>query len=161
MQVNGIKSYNAPSLTFGSNAEEKQTNKKAAIAAGVGVAAVAVGTTAYALKRGKLLTEGKEVKFFEQLKEGFKSFVGENRVKYLETLKAKYAEMIEKGKKSADGNYSELTNEAKEAIQKKVSVIDEKISSLKDKLAQRAARGAEKAAASATGEEPIKFNTEG
>ncbi len=54
MQVNGIKSYSTPHVTFGNNdsTEKKQINKKALIAAGAGAAAIAVGTI-YSVKRGK------------------------------------------------------------------------------------------------------------
>ena len=148
MQVNGIKSYSAPHVAFGNNdsTEKKQINKKA-IAAGVGIAAAAIGTTAYALKRGGAVSED-GAKFFTKLKEGFKSFFGENRVKYLETIKANLDDLIANGKKGKDGAIEELSKEAKEAATKKSQKIADKIKDLKDaiaKKAEKAAQGAQKA----------------
>ena len=56
MQVNGINSHSAPKMAFkGEGAEEKKgINKKAAIAAGVGAAAVAAGTIALGIHGKKI-----------------------------------------------------------------------------------------------------------
>ena len=72
MQVNGINSYSAPKMAFKGEGvgEKKGINKKAAIAAGVGAAAVAAGTTIYAFKKGKTVN-GADGKLLENLKTGF------------------------------------------------------------------------------------------
>ncbi len=148
MQVNSIRSYSAPHVAFGNEGEateKKQINKKALIAAGAtaAAAAVAVGTTAYALHRGKVVTEGKEAKFFTKLKEGFKSFAGEGRKNYLEKLKANLQDMINNGKKGKDGTVTELSKEAKEKAQNKINKITEKLA----KKGAKAAPEGEKAVA--------------
>ena len=72
MQVNGINSYSAPKMAFKGEGvgEKKGINKKAAIAAGVGAAAVAVGTTIYAFKKGKTVN-GADGKLFKNIATGF------------------------------------------------------------------------------------------
>lgn len=147
MQVNSIRSYSAPRVAFGNEgeaAEKKQINKKAVIAAGATAAAAvaAVGTTAYALHRGKVVTEGKEAKFFAKLKEGFKSFAGEGRKNYLEKVKANLQDMINNGKKGKDGTVTELSKEATEIAQNKINKLDEKINKITEKLANKAEKAA-------------------
>ena len=149
MQVNGIKSYSASNVAFaGEGSEKKGINKKVAIGAGIGAAAVAAGTIAYAAKRGKLVTpEG--TKFFAKVKEGFKTFAGENRLKYLETLKANLEDLVKNGKKGKDGAVQELSKEALEATNAKIKALGEKIESLAKKIAEKAAKAAEKTAEAA------------
>ena len=147
MQVNSIRSYSAPHVAFGNEGEateKKQINKKTLIAAGATAAAAvaAVGTTAYALHRGKVV-EGKDAKFFTKLKEGFKSFAGEGRKNYLEKLKANLQDMINNGKKGKDGTVTQLSKEAKEKAQNKINKITEKLA----KKGAKAAPEGEKAVA--------------
>ncbi len=146
MQVNSIRSYSAPRVAFGNEgeaAEKKQINKKAVIAAGATAAAAvaAVGTTAYALHRGKVV-EGKDAKFFTKLKEGFKSFAGEGRKNYLEKLKANLQDMINNGKKGKDGTVTQLSKEAAEKAQNKINKLDEQINKATEKLAKKGAKAA-------------------
>ncbi len=146
MQVNSIRSYSAPHVAFGNEGEateKKQINKKTLIAAGAtaAAAAVAVGTTAYALHRGKVV-EGKDAKFFTKLKEGFKSFAGEGRKNYLEKLKANLQDMINNGKKGKDGTVTQLSKEAAEKAQNKINKLDEQINKATEKLAKKGAKAA-------------------
>ena len=146
MQVNSIRSYSAPRVAFGNEGEateNKQASKKAiAVGAGIAAAAVAVGTTAYALHRGKVVTDGKDVKFFAKLKEGFKTFVGENRKNYLEKVKANLEDVLKNGKKAKDGTVTELTKEAAEKAQNKINKLDEQINKVTEKLAKKAEKAA-------------------
>lgn len=166
MQVNSIRSYSAPRVAFGNEgeaAEKKQINKKAVIAAGATAAAAvaAVGTTAYALHRGKVVTEGKEAKFFAKLKEGFKSFAGEGRKNYLEKLKANLQDMIDNGKKAKDGTVTELTKEAAEKVQNKIKKLDEKINKITENLTNAAETvAAEGAKAAPEGEKAVAEGVE-
>ena len=165
MQVNSIRSYSAPHVAFGNEGEateKKQINKKTLIAAGAtaAAAAVAVGTTAYALHRGKVV-EGKDAKFFTKLKEGFKSFAGEGRKNYLEKLKANLQDMIDNGKKAKDGTVTELTKEAAEKAQNKIKKLDEKINKITENLTNAAETvAAEGAKAAPEGEKAVAEGVE-
>ena len=152
MQVSGINSYSAPKVSFGTDSvEDKKINKKAAIAAGVGVAAAAVGTTAYALKRGKLVTDD-GAKFFTKLKEGFKTFVGENRLTFLKAKAENLQDIITNGRKVTE-NGKEVRKALEEAdatkLTERLKNINEKINKLGEKLAQKAQKAADKTAEAA------------
>lgn len=150
MQVNGINSYSAPKVSFGTDSvEDKKNNKKAIAAAGVGAAAVAAGTIAYAAKRGSLITP-ENTKFFTKIKEGFKSFAGENRVKYLGKVKENLEDMVENGKKAKDGTFTKLSEDAINKTKAKIDKIGEKINALTEKLAQKAQKAADKTAEAAS-----------
>ena len=151
MQINGVNSFSYAQSFRGEETPEakKFDKKKAAIAAGAGaVAAAAIGTTAYALHRGKLVAP-QDSKFFTKVKEGFKTFAGEGRKNYLETLKANLEDLVKNGKKGKDGAVQELSKEALEATNAKIKALGEKIESLAKKIAEKAAKAAEKTAEAA------------
>lgn len=148
MQINGVNSFSYAQSFRGEETPEakKFDKKKAAIAAGAGaVAAAAIGTTAYALHRGKLVAP-QDSKFFTKIKEGFKTFAGEGRKNYLETLKANLEDLVKNGKKGKDGAVQELSKEALEATNAKIKALSEKIEKLTKKLAEKAEKPAQAAA---------------
>lgn len=144
MQVNGINSFSGAQAFRGADdSQDKKINKKAIAA--VGVAAAAAGTVAYAAKRGKLVTP-ENTKFFTKVKEGFKTFVGEDRVKYLGKVKENLENLVANGKKAKDGTFTELSEEAAKKVQTKIDKLGEKINALTEKLAQKAQKAADETA---------------
>lgn len=148
MQINGVNSFSYAQSFRGEETPEakKFDKKKAAIAAGAGaVAAAAIGTTAYALHRGKLVAP-QDSKFFTKIKEGFKTFAGEGRKNYLETLKANLQDMIQNGKKAKDGTVEKLSKDAIESAQNRINNLNKKINRINENLAKKAEQAAQEGA---------------
>ena len=147
MQVNGINSFSNVQAFRGTE-DKKTIDKKtaAAIGTGVAVAAAAVGATAVAASRGKLVTDD-GAKFFTKVKEGFKTFAGEGRKNYLEKVQAKLQDLLDNGKKLKDGTYEALSEDAAKGVKARIDEIGKKIKALTEKLAKKAAQGASEAAA--------------
>ena len=138
MQVNGINSFSNVQAFRGTE-DKKTIDKKtaAAIGTGVAVAAAAVGATAVAASRGKLVTDD-GAKFFTKVKEGFKTFAGEGRKNYLEKVQAKLQDLLDNGKKLKDGTYEALSEDAAKGVKAKIDKVGEKIKTLTEKLAKKA-----------------------
>ena len=111
MQVNGINSYSAPKMAFkGEGAEEKKgINKKAAIAAGVGAAAV-IGATVAAGLHGKKVFVGppeanKAKNALAYIITGFKDALGvinKHVVDIRESIAEKFAKKAPEAEKAAE-----------------------------------------------------------
>lgn len=138
MQVNSINSFSNVQAFRGTE-DKKTIDKKtaAAIGTGVAVAAAAVGATAVAASRGKLVTDD-GAKFFTKVKEGFKTFAGEGRKNYLEKVQAKLQDLLDNGKKLKDGTYEALSEDAAKGVKAKIDKVGKKIKTLTEKLAKKA-----------------------
>ena len=138
MQVNGINSFSNVQAFRGTE-DKKTIDKKtaAAIGTGVAVAAAAVGATAVAASRGKLVTDD-GAKFFTKVKEGFKTFAGEGRKNYLEKVQTKLQDLLDNGKKLKDGTYEALSEDAAKGVKAKIDKVGKKIKTLTEKLAKKA-----------------------
>ena len=143
MQVNGINSFSNVQAFRGTE-DKKTIDKKtaAAIGTGVAVAAAAVGATAVAASRGKLVTDD-GAKFFTKVKEGFKTFAGEGRKNYLEKVQAKLQDLLDNGKKLKDGTYEALSEDTAKGVKAKIDKVGEKIKTLTEKLAKKAEEAAQ------------------
>lgn len=119
MQVNGINSYSAPKMAFkGEGAEEKKgINKKAAIAAGVGAAAV-IGATVAAGLRGKSVLNNPD--FIGPQEKGIKKAIKCVKLGFgeaIETITKKGNELIEQVKDKFAKKAPEAEKAAEEAMQ--------------------------------------------
>ena len=133
MQVNGINSFSNVQAFRGTE-DKKTIDKKTAAAIGAGAA---VGATAVAASRGKLVTDD-GAKFFTKVKEGFKTFAGEGRKNYLEKVQTKLQDLLDNGKKLKDGTYEALSEDAAKGVKAKIDKVGEKIKTLTEKLAKKA-----------------------